>query len=91
MAEELKAPEDSWYDYSYLAQYIEPRIKLLREKSHGYPYSLSPEEWDKILGKIHRAMYLIVHGDNWDMEEKSLDEVKEGCELLGKWFVHLWD
>ena len=34
------------------AKFLLPRLKCLRGMKHGYPFMLSPAEWNKIIGKI---------------------------------------
>ncbi len=88
-----------WYDYSYMAAFILPRLIMLLNDKKGYPVidgvsdtsddALNRARWDHILRDMIYTMGSVVY--DMDMEEgfdKSRSD--KGAELFGKYFFHLW-
>ena len=84
-----------WGFYTYAAKYSLPRLKAMRKDLHGHPMDMSITEWETILDTIIYAMESIVKDEFGDVDGVKYvvdwEEVQEGCELLGKYFTHLWD
>jgi hypothetical protein len=73
-----------------LSQFLYPRLKRFKKINHGYPDGLTPEEWNQILDTILASLHWNIH--QFDaLETDPPATYKEGFELLGKWFTHLWD
>lgn len=100
MRKRLKKKRGLWFDYKecwdldyYAARWLLPRLKHLRANLHSYPEEVSFEEWAAILDEIIYAM--TYEANKWELRSKVTEEefnrVKKGCELLGKWFLDLWD
>lgn len=86
--------DPGWWDIEIsLARWIIPRLKHLREHTHGYPPGVGGEEsWDKILGKIILAFELIVEMLGEDTNLPPIrDQIDEGLDLFRKWYFNLWD
>jgi hypothetical protein len=98
---------DVWsLDYT-ISKFALPRLKLLKEKTHGYPCELNNmEEWYAILDKIIFSMDYIANEREWKYypsEENGIEEgdysklkeveakVQEGLDLFGKYYRNLWD
>lgn len=72
--------KDLWSLDWTLGNYIASSVNELANRTHGYPYSLSPEEWDKILRTIATNFYLGVNEDSWT----NPYEDKVTCKLYNK-------
>ncbi len=82
--------EDCWnLDYS-LAKWLLPRLKHLKANNCGYPWGMTIEEWEIILGKMVVAFELILEDDFWLIPEEKA-KVEEGLDLFRKHFHNLWD
>lgn len=92
----------NWWDLrGETAEFVLPMLDRMIEQGNGVPGVLvteNPEyngstdvafdKWQTILSDIHYAMTMIAR-DN--VEEHNQERVQAGCELFGKWFLHLWD
>ena len=86
--------KDLWSLDWTLGNYIASSVNELANRTHGYPYGLSPEEWDRILRRIAREFYLGVNEDSWtnpyesDISyEKNYLELEETERTIwNKWF-----
>lgn len=85
---------DLWsLDYT-LGNYIASSVNELANRTHGYPYDTTAEEWDSILRSIARNFYLATNEDEWgnpydDMREygafyNNLPDDKK--EYWDKWY-----
>lgn len=81
-----------------IAKFVLPRLRALRRlPPMGHPIELTYEEWLEILDKMIYAMEFIVRDENGQMgreeycSQENHGKVKEGLELLGKYFMDLWD
>lgn len=87
---------DSWNLNSFLSEVIASVTKDMRENGHGYPYSLTVDEWNQILTKIEagfRAASQLYELDYTTADEAAALEAtfREGMDLFSKWFHALWD
>lgn len=72
-----------------IAQFVLPRLKRLKEITHGYPGNLESEkEWDKILDKMIRAFELTVEDK---LDSDNILEYEIGMNLFAQYFRNLWD
>ena len=83
-----------------IAQSLLPKmLKQFRESLHGYPDGLTEQEWDVILAKlIWFCNEKITEKESDSLFGKSpstiqiyKDKIKECSQLLGKYFMDLWD
>lgn len=92
---------DTWsLDYS-IAKWILPRLRYLRENTHGYPGQFSEElgyegdgekEWDRILGEMVFAFEVAVRDDMVDdISDEDWARAENGLKLFAEYFHHLWD
>lgn len=98
-------PEDTWDFSGYLLEIMKGGLKYLRETQHGYPASLTEEEWDRRLDEmIWSFQFLKDEGDIWSQdwhrvgedqaeENKKINRkrAKKGLELFVEHFADLWD
>jgi hypothetical protein len=85
---------DIWSLDWYLARVISETCKKLAHTTHGYPPSLTPEEWERILLEISNGFeeYLkLQDSDNYDNTEITKEKLNKSLELLQKYFTDLWD
>jgi hypothetical protein len=86
------AHSDVWCFYEYLAEVISEGTKELKGTVHGYPPSLSQEEWDVILGKISEGFACFSEENPYeDFSEEKQAKIDEAFDLLKKYFVYMWD
>lgn len=79
---------ECWNLDETIARFILPRIKKLKEITHGYPGDLKNEhEWDEILDRIARAFEIIIE-DDFDLKVNK--EYTEGMKLFAKYYRNLW-
>jgi len=87
--------KDLWsLDYT-LGNYIASSVNELANRTHGYPFDTTAEEWDEILRTIAKNFYLATNEEEWvnpyeDMLEygawyKDLSDDKK--EYWDKWFT----
>ncbi|MGB7510494.1 MAG: hypothetical protein WBP54_04290 [Pelodictyon phaeoclathratiforme] len=93
-----------WNLYHHTAAFVLPELIEFRKNSTSWPDILAGNsstitdqqadeflaQWHVILDKMIFAMKEIVADQDWEYEDWAKD-VFEGCELFGKYFVHLWD
>ena len=83
--------DSAWWSLDdYLAKISAPVLAKMAERSPGYPPDLTEAEWTEILWKMHKAMKIIADDDICSRSDEQMQEIKEGTELFGKWFIHLW-
>lgn len=58
--------KDLWSLEYTLGNYIASSVNELANRTHGYPYNITEEEWDNILRTIARDFYLATNEDEWD-------------------------
>jgi len=83
-------PTETWNLDITIAKFVLPRLKYLKENTHGYPASITSEEWDGILSKII-LMFSLTIEENIDNTEESAQQAKEGLQLFAEYYRHLWD
>ena len=85
-------PSETWNLDETIARFILPRLRHLRENTHGYPHDLTEEMWDDIMGKMVKSfeLSLLEHGED-GYEEFDQEEMQEGLDLFAKHFRNLWD
>jgi len=82
--------DTAWWDlHLYLAKIAAPVLKEMADRTPGYPPDLSSDEWTAHLSKMHIAMDLIAN-DSCEYSDEQHRAMDEGCELMGKWYRHLW-
>jgi hypothetical protein len=89
-----------WNLNIYTANYILPRLKHFRKHMATFPdflieknYKITDEDkqfkkWQEIIDEIIWAMENI---KNDELNQKDNKRIQNGCELLGKYFLNLWD
>ena len=83
--------EELWNLDNTICKWLLPRLKAFKEKTIGYPPTLnSPKEWDDILEKIILALELYNSDLLNNSERAKSEQIKEGFELLSKYFRNLW-
>jgi len=85
------ADRECWNLFYYHARWLVPRLKRLKEISHGYPVSLTEQEWDAILDKMIWAFELILRNEEEGPDGQIKPEVEEGIQLFSRWYFALWD
>ena len=99
------ANEDTWNLYYFLANVIANATKYLLKTQHGYPGSLTEEEWNKELEEMIWAFeYYRDSSDIWMQDnnrvgneqakknkEKNEDRAKKGIQIFIEHFRDLWD
>lgn len=81
-----------------LAKLIYPRLKALKERTCGYPSTMTEEKWDEKLQRMIDGFEYIAKGKMWDWDDKKSTEEKiaekkeayKGVKLFGKHFGALW-
>lgn len=70
-------------------------LKDLRKSHHGFPGSITNEEWESVLDKMIYHLGGIEESEDWtDFEEENnrIDEnISEFFKLMSEWFLDLWD
>lgn len=80
-------PSESWNLYKHMAQFIYPRLVYFKNKNILLnPFGETEEESNENLNKMIFAMRVLALGDS-DDEEIFWTRIKEGCELIGKYFL----
>jgi len=82
---------DVWSFYDHMVAYALPRLEKLKEIQHGYPPSITEEEWDRRLDLIIEAFRIMVSGDCWQFDAKKRTQVEIGIYYFGFHFFDLWD
>lgn len=73
-----------------VSKFLLPRLKKFKKTTISYPSKLnSIEEWRGILDKIIFSLESNITESY--VENGSYKEVQEGFNLLGKYFMNLWD
>jgi len=84
----------TWALDETIARHVAPRLKRFKEVTDSYPDHAFPtmEAWRETLDKMIFAMDYLASEDSW-LEDKNIiqnrERVQEGCELLGRYFLHL--
>lgn len=82
-------PSECWNLYRHLAQFLYPRLVLFKKENILlHPFGETEEESNKNLDKMIFAMRVLALGNGED-EKLFWTRIQEGCELIGKWFLHL--
>jgi len=87
---------DTWSLDWTVAKFILPRLKRFKELNDGHPNGFTEKSWDETIDKMIFAMEAVAlgtwefHGDNADENRIYWDEVQEGLDLFGKYFMGLW-
>lgn len=76
-----------WNLDSTILKFILPRLEEFRKNLHGYPPSLTEDEWDDILERIVTGIEAYLSDDNHIMPNEYHEET---MEVLARWFNHLW-
>ena len=71
-----------------IAKFILPRIKLLRKTTHGYPSTLTPEKWDKVLKQMQTSFKLTATDS---VNASTLKKHQRGLKLFAKHYNQLWN
>lgn len=72
-----------------IAKFTLPRLRRLKEITHGYPGTLdNPEEWDKILDQMIRAFEIALDDE---ITEADIESYETGMKLFAEYFRNLWD
>ena len=102
------------YDYvdtfETFAKFTERYYKILTEYKkhhHGYPYNLTEEEWDNVVGDMLRHLYYMDEEnvenelsydipENWIVDSRTTHEIiekhkNEFFKLFSEYFFDLWD
>lgn len=87
------ADEDTWSFDTYLASVIAGGVRVLQERSFGYPAGLTEEEWQNILDTIANGFeYYVEHKFEFDDAFDEPDNQFEvAFKLFHDYFGHLWD
>jgi hypothetical protein len=80
--------EDSWSLAWYLSNIIPRGVRMLRERSMGYPSGMTWEEWEEILMKIE--VYLSLYQEDTGTEEHRA-QINEALALFRAYYYDLWD
>lgn len=80
---------DIWNLNHTAAEFLLPRLKLFKEKHHGYPMGLSEETWEAEIDKMILAFDLIIK-DNYSYSSNN-EKIDEGLQSFAKYFRNLWD
>ena len=90
--------ETLWAIDSWFLEIMPKILKEFREKTHSYPYKLTPEQWDKILSDMEQYLYKMSeeYYDRDKMEYKEIDRQRMAAkekffELFSEYFYDLWD
>ena len=82
---------DLWnLDYT-LGNYIASSVNELANRTHGYPYGLDEQEWDRILREIATSFYLGTNEDVWDNPYEDKVSYKTMYSDLEKPERDVWD
>ena len=80
-------PSESWNLYKHMAQFLYPRLVYFKNKNILLsPFGETEEESNENLDKMIFAMRVLALGGS-DDEEIFWTRIKEGCELIGKYFL----
>ncbi len=72
-----------------IVTFILPRlIRFRKMPKMGYPASLSPKRWDKILDRMIVTFEIIKRGTD---NKREAGQVRRGLQLFAKHFMDLWD
>ena len=64
--------KDLWsLDYT-LGNYIASSVNELANRTHGYPFGTTPEQWDTILRTIARDFYLSTNEECWTNQYEDM-------------------
>ena len=85
--------EEEWND---ILEKIEWSMTQILDEDWEDQYTIVPPEIDWDNDEVNedglRPIKWKVRGEyDWDGMNKHQEKIQEGCELLGKWFTHLWD
>lgn len=80
---------DTWSFDWYLAGVIAGGLEHLRTRTHGYPYAMTPEEWDMKLTEIQQA-FQHYHDKVFDLPFDYEGAVKDMKPIFDHW-GNLWD
>jgi len=83
--------KEAWSPRGYIAQYALPRIRFMRSNLCGFPPELTYKKWGKILDKIIFALDAVARDDDDNTIAENPKKVDEGLNLLGEYFLDLWD
>ena len=69
-----------------IAKVAAPALYVLKLTNPACPTHLEQEEWEDYLDKMYQSMAAILSQE----EDFDLDEIQEGCDLLGQYFLYLF-
>lgn len=85
---------DAWSAEDHLLRLIGEMALHLRDHGHGYPASLTEEEWHDILTRIGEPLVEYVK-DHYEWMYLSEDDPRtsasEALELFASWHADFWD
>ena len=83
-----------WELHVTAAAFLAPRLELLRDGAHGYPFrdDMDEETWFAVLDKMAQA-FRFVACDDWDETEAPARAsfIDEGLALFAEFYLDLWD
>lgn len=83
--------KDLWsLDYT-LGNYIASSVNELANRTHGYPFNTTVEEWDEILRTIARNFYLGINEDCWNNYYENMLDYGEFYDKLSDDKKEYWD
>ncbi len=71
-----------------LSAWLWPRLELLRDHEHGYPWALDEETWFAILDKLAQTFRFIAEDED---NPARWAYIEEGLDLFREFFHDLWD
>lgn len=84
-------PEECWNLDITFAKYILPRLKYYKSHAHGYPPSITWDEWMEILNKMIKSFELVLEDDYLFCNKEKSDVIQEGLNLFAEYYRNLWD
>ena len=76
---------DLWSLDHTIVAFTLPRLKEFRKDLHGYPMSLSEEDWPHVLDEIIWAF------ENYNSYNRDEERFNDAIALFGVFFMDLWD
>lgn len=85
--------EETYALYEVIAEFSLPRLKRFKVLNNGHPMDLTSDQWDEYLEKMIFSFEFV--NEEWlELRQEEFNDKyarhKEGLELFGRYFEHLW-
>lgn len=74
-----------------IAEFVLPRLKRLKEITHGYPANLTEKKWNAKLDEMITAFEYVVNDYEPFNDAEAYKKFQKGMQTFAAYFGGLWD